>query len=136
MASEEEAKTVGGSGEARLAWTATSGTSEESGVDDGSGGEAASGGATSEATIEDADRAGERGHHRAENREMEGVAGQQEKPAEDPPGEGETEGVPNAFGVAENPGGVAREWERGSSCCMASTPPEWKSCPGGTKPPE
>ena len=45
-------------------------------------------------------------------------------------------GVREAYGVSENPRGTAREWEEESSRRRASTPPEWKSFPGGTKPPE
>ena len=56
-------------------------------------------------------------------------------PASKYSGVGCREGGPEASEVAENPGGVHREWEWESSRRWAPAPPEWKSCPGGTKPP-
>ena len=61
--------------------------------------------------------------------------GRDENPAGESSVVGGKEGGLKASGVAENLGGTARKWEGGWSCCRASTPPEWKNCPGGTKSP-
>ena len=55
--------------------------------------------------------------------------------AGNPSGVGGKERGCEACQVSENLWGTAREWEGGSSCCRASTPPEWKNFPGGTKSP-
>ena len=51
------------------------------------------------------DGAGEGGHHGAENREKEGVAGRRDNPSGYPSGVGETEGGSKASIVDLNPGG-------------------------------
>ena len=63
---EGAAQTVGGAGEARRMLTATTGESEGRGAEDGPGGAAASGGATSESTSGNSDAAGARGRHGSE----------------------------------------------------------------------
>ena len=103
-----------GAGEASMTWTATEGTLEESGAEDGPGGESAGGHATLEATIQDKDEAGKGGRHGAENRETEGVARRHENSAGKPYRVVETEGVPKAYGEAENSGG-GRQGVRGGA---------------------
>ena len=49
-------------------------------------------------------------------------------------GMGDEEEGHKVYGVAENQGGTAREWEGELSRRRALTPTEWQSCPGGTKP--
>ena len=85
--------------------TATAEASEESDAEEGSGGEAADGGATSEVTNADAESAGEGGCHGVENRESEGFAGRQENPDGKSFGVREIEEIPEAIRVTENPGG-------------------------------
>ena len=82
------------------------------------------------------DKVGAGGLHGAEKGERERVAGRQENPDSKSSGVGRSEGGFKAAGVAGNPGEVAKEREGESSFQGASTPPKWKSCPRGTKPPE
>ena len=116
--------------------TAMAGESEGSGAEDKPGGEAANRGAPSDATSKDADAAGAGGRHESGKMESERVAGRQENLSGESSGVRDGEGGPETSRGPKTLGGIAREWEGESSHRGALTPPELKSCPGGTKPPE
>ena len=80
------------------------------------GGTAAGRSETRKATSAATDEAGSGGRHGARSGERERVAGRRENPAGESSGVGFREGGPKAYGVAENPGVIAREWEGESSC--------------------
>ena len=74
-ASDEEAETAGGAGEAKRLLTVTAGEMEGSGAKDSPGGAVASGGITTDVTSEDVDTTGPGGRNGAENRERKNVSG-------------------------------------------------------------
>ena len=104
-ASDEEAETAGGAGEAKRLLTVTAGEMEGSGAKDSPGGAVASGGITTDVTSEDVDTTGPVGRNGAENRERKNVSGWRENPADESSGVGTTEGGPKASGLAGNPRG-------------------------------
>ena len=99
----------GGVGDARRPMTSTAGELEGSGTEDAPGGAVAGGGATSDATFENAAAAGARGCHGEGRGEREGYAGRRENPT------GKSSGVGNRQGATgplewqkTTPGGVAK----------------------------
>ena len=115
-ASEEESDTTGGLGEVGMTLTVRAEESEVSGAEDGPRGAAAGRGASLDATSEDVDTEGARGHHGAEKSERERVPGWQENLSGESYRVGDREGGPKASRVAENTGGIASVWEGGLSC--------------------
>ena len=111
-ACEEEAETPEGAGEVGKTPTETAVNSEGSGADNGLEGSTAGGGATSDATPEDADATGAGGRHGAEKRDRERVSGQPENLAGESSGVGEGEGgsviVPSARWNLLPPGTLTR----------------------------
>ena len=124
LASEEEAATEMGAGEARSPLTEMAGSTEEYEADGIPGGAAAGGGDTSKATYAAADEEGSGGCHGEKTVARERVSGRRENPSCKSYGVGgggegheaygvatETSGVREdgegreAYGVAENPGG-------------------------------
>ena len=68
--------------------------------------------------------------------ERERVDGRWENPAGKSSGVGSREGRPKASGVPENSGGDCQGVGGGVESSRGINTPEWKSFPGGTKPPE
>ena len=104
---EEEADTMGGAEEAGRLLTAKVRESEGSGAEAAPGGAAAGKGNTWDVTSEDAvvDEAGTGGRHGEKQRGRERVSVRRGKPSGKFYGVGIREGSPEAFRVAENPGG-------------------------------
>ena len=104
---EEEADTMGGAEEAGRLLTAKVRESEGSGAEAAPGGAAAGKGNTWDVTSEDAvaDEAGTGGRHGEKQRGRERVSVRRGKPSGKFYGVGIREGGPEAFRVAENPGG-------------------------------
>ena len=81
LASEEEAATEMGAGEAGILLTVTEGVTEESVEDGGPGSAAARGSNTGEGNCAASDKAGVGGHHGAKTVAREKVAGQRKNPS-------------------------------------------------------
>ena len=124
MATKEEAETTGGGREVGQVRTATERLLEGIGAEAAPGGEAAGGGDTLDVTSEDMDKAGAGGRYGEKQRGRERVSIQRENPASKSSGVVSREGEPEASGVAENLGGIPREWEGESSLQGASSPTE------------
>ena len=87
-------------------------------------------------TSKAADEAGAGCRHGEKPGERERVAGRQKTGTASHKEWGAVRGPARPLEWRKTLWGIAMEWEGESSLQGASTSPEWKSCPGGTIPPE